>query len=230
MLVDCITGLPISEITTTADVADSTVVKDILSQTNNFISIDECTFIADKGYDVKVVYNLVKDVYNGECAIPLNKRNTKNPKKLSLRHPICEAGLAMHKDGKFSDNNRTRQKYCCPFKRSKNGSCPCNHKNWNNGKKTRSCTKYVTLPDDYRLSIDRDYVTFKKIYAMCTEAERYNLRFKSTGQECLWIHNLNAAKNMNSIAHIALLITAVAAVVTKSQYSYCSLKSVKRIA
>jgi hypothetical protein len=44
--------------TTTADVADSKVVEDILNQTNKFISIDECTFIADKGYDVKAVYNL----------------------------------------------------------------------------------------------------------------------------------------------------------------------------
>ena len=135
--------------TTTADVADSTVVLDILSQTNDFLSIEECTFFADKGYDLKAIYNAVKDIYHGECFIPINKRNTKNPKKLSTGHPICEAGLAMHKDGKFSDNGRTRQKYCCPFKRSKSGCCPCNHKNWNNGKKTRGCTKYVTLPDDY---------------------------------------------------------------------------------
>lgn len=149
ILVDCITGLPIFEMTTTADVADSTVVLDILSQTNDFLSIEECTFFADKGYDVKAIYNAVKDIYHGECFIPINKRNTKNPKKLSTGHPICEAGLAMHKDGKFSDNGRTRQKYCCPFKRSKSGCCPCNHKNWNNGKKTRGCTKYVTLPDDY---------------------------------------------------------------------------------
>lgn len=149
ILVDCITGLPIFEMTTTADVADSTVVLDILSQTNDFLSIEECTFFADKGYDVKAIYNAVKDIYHGECFIPINKRNTKNPKKLSTGHPICEAGLAMHKDGNFSDNGRTRQKYCCPFKRSKSGCCPCNHKNWNNGKKTRGCTKYVTLPDDY---------------------------------------------------------------------------------
>ena len=230
VLVDCITGLPISEITTTADVADSKVVEDILNQTNKFISIDECTFIADKGYDVKAVYNLIKDVYHGDCIIPLNKRNTKNPKKLSSGHPICEAGLAMHKDGIFSDRNRTRQKYCCPYKRSKNGIFPCNHKCWNNGKKNRGCTKYVTLPDEYRLSIDRDCISFKKIYALRTEAERYNSRFKSTGQERLWIHSLNAAKNLNSFAHIALLAVAVAAVVTKSACSYRFLKSVKRLA
>ena len=230
VLVDCITGLPIFELTTTADVYDSIVALDILNQTNSFLSIRECTFIADKAYDVKAIYNTVKDVYFGECAIPLNKRNTKNPKKLSSGHPICEAGLAMHKDGKFSDNGRTRQKYCCPFRQSKTSVCPCNHKNWNNGKKNRGCTKYVTLPDDYRLSIDRECISFKKIYALRTEAERYNARFKQTGQERLWVRSFNAAQNLNTIAHIALLAVASAAVSFKSEVSVRCLKSAKRYA
>ncbi len=230
VLVDCITGLPIFEFTTTADVYDSIVALDILNQTNSFLSIRECTFIADKAYDVKAIYNAVKDVYYGECAIPLNKRNTKNPKKLSSGHPICEAGLAMHKDGKFSDNGRTRQKYCCPFRQSKTSVCPCNHKNWNNGKKNKSCTKYVTLPDDYRLSIDRECISFKKIYALRTEAERYNARFKQTGQERLWIRSFIAAQNLNTIAHIALLAVASAAVSFKFDASIRSLKSAKRYA
>ena len=230
VLVDCITGLPIFELTTTADVYDSIVALDILNQTNSFLSIRECTFIADKAYDVKAIYNTVKDVYFGECAIPLNKRNTKNPKKLSSGHPICEAGLAMHKDGKFSDNGRTRQKYCCPFRQSKSSVCPCNHKNWNNGKKNRGCTKYVTLPDDYRLSIDRECISFKKIYALRTEAERYNARFKQTGQERLWVRSFNAAQNLNTIAHIALLAVASAAVSFKSEVSVRCLKSAKRYA
>lgn len=82
------------------DAADSTVVEDILSKTNHFLSIEACTFIADKGYDVKAVYNLIKGVYHGECVTPLNKHNTKNPEKLPSGHPICEAGLAMHKTAK----------------------------------------------------------------------------------------------------------------------------------
>ena len=230
ILVDCITGLPIFELTTTADVADSTVALEILSQTNEFLSVEECTFIADKGYDVKEIYNTVKETYHGDCVIPLNKRNTKNPKKLPSGHPICDAGLAMHKDGKFTDKGRTRQKYCCPFKRSNCGECPCSHKNWNNGKKNRGCTKYVTLPDDYRLSIDRDCISFKKIYSLRTEAERYNSRFKATGQERLWIKNFKAAQNLNTISHIAILAVAYAAIVTKSEKSYRSLKDNKRLA
>lgn len=230
ILLDCITGLPIAEITTPANVADSTVVEELLAKADTYLTLEGCTFIGDKGYDVKAIYELVRSKYHGECVIPLNKRNTKNPKKLSSGHPICDAGLAMHKDGKCSDSGRTRQKYCCPFKRSKSGSCPCGHKNWNNGKKCRGCTKYVTLPDDYRLSIDRECVTFKKIYALRTEIERYNSRFKSTGQERLWVHSQKAAQNLNTIAHIALLAVAHAAVVTQSEYSYRCLKSVKRTA
>ena len=136
----------------------------------------------------------------------------------------------MHKDGKFSDSGRTRQKYCCPFRLSKTFVCPCNHKNWNNGKKNRGCTKYVTLHDDYRLSIDRDCISFKKIYALRTEADRYNARFKQTGQERLWVRSFNAAQNLNTIAHIALLAVASAAVLFKSQASVRCLKSAKRFA
>lgn len=230
VLVDCITGLPIYELTTTADVADSTVTLDILSQTNNFLSIDECTFLADKGYDVKEIYNTVKLTYHGECVIPLNKRNTKDPKKLAAGNIICEAGLAMHKDGKSSDSGRTRQKFCCPLKNSKNCVCPCNHKNWNNGKKHRGCVKWTTIPDDYRLSIDRECLSFKKLYSLRTEAERYNSRFKQTGQERLWVRNFKSAANLNTIAHISMLAVAIATVVTKSDVSYRSLKSLKRLA
>lgn len=230
ILVDCITGLPIFELTTAANVSDSTVALNILSQTNKFLPINECTFIADKGYDVNKIYDTVKNVYNGECIIPLNKRNSKQSKKLKSGHPICDAGLAMHKDGKFSDNGRTRQKYCCPFKHSSKGSCPCCHKNWNNGKKNRGCTKYITLPDNYRLSIDRDCSTFKKLYALRTEEERYNFRFKQTNQERVWVRGINATQNLNTIAHIALLAVAYATVVTKSKISYRSLKGNMRSA
>lgn len=58
--------------------------------------------------------------------------------------------------------------------------CPCNHKCFHKGSKATGCTKYVTLPDDYRLSIQRDSIAFKSIYALRTECERYNSRFKAT--------------------------------------------------
>lgn len=198
VLVDCISGLPLYERTTPANTADSTVVQEILAAANAVLPLRECTFLGDKGYDAKDVYNLVKDIYEGEAVIPLNKRNTKDLDKLPSGRLICEAGLAMRKDGKIFDRNknRIRQKFCCPFRHSKSGTCPCNHKNWNNGKKNQGCTKYKTIPSDYRLSIDRDCPCFKRTYALRTECERYNSRFKASGQERLWVRNGNSAANL----------------------------------
>ena len=76
--------------TTTAEVADSTVALDILAGTHAFLPVTECTFLADKGYDVKKIYNLVKELYDGECIIPLNKRNTKN--LAGCQAGICSRG------------------------------------------------------------------------------------------------------------------------------------------
>ena len=229
ILVDCISGLPICELTTGANVSDSSVTLEILAKANSFLPLAECTFLADKAYDVKAIYNAVHDIYNGDCFIALNKRNTKSHKKLPSGNIICEAGLAMHKDGKFSENGRTRQKYSCPFKRSKGGCCPCNHKCWNNGKKNRGCTKYVTIPDDYRLSIDRSSISFKSVYALRTESERYNSRFKQAGCERVFVRCGNSVKNLNTIAHISLLSIAIAAVITKKDVSYRSVKTLKRL-
>lgn len=195
---------PFCELTTGANVSDSSVTLEILKRANSFLPLAECTFLADKAYDVKAIYNAVHDIYNGDCFIALSKRNTKSPKKLPSGNIICEAGLAMHKDGKFSDNGRTLQK-------------------------NRGCTKYVTIPDDYRLSIDRSSIAFKSVYALRTEAERYNSRFKQAGCERVFVRNGNSVKNLSTIAHISLLSIAIAAVITKKDISYRSVKSLKRL-
>lgn len=230
VLVDCISGLPLYELTTPANTADSTVVQELLAAANTVLPLRECTFLGDKGYDVKAVYNLVKDVYEGDAVIPLNERNTKDPDKLPPGRLICPAGLAMHRDGKTFDNGRVRQKFCCPFRHSKSGCCPCNHKNWNNGRKNRGCTKYKTVPSDYRLSIDRGCPQFKRTYALRTECERYNSRFKASGQERLWVRNASSVANLNTLAHISALAVACAAIRTTASHSYRSAKLFRRAA
>lgn len=102
-LVDLISGLPIYEITTTANVADSSVALDILKCTHSFLPLDECSFVADKGYDVKILYYCVHTLYDGECIIPLNKRNSKD-RTLYNDALICDAGLEMKNGGIFSDS------------------------------------------------------------------------------------------------------------------------------
>ena len=105
VLVDCISGLPLYELTTQANIMDSTVAVDILAAANQILPLQGCSFLADKGYDAKSIYNTVKSVYDGEAFIPLKKRNSKS-KALPAGNLICDAGLAMHKDGKTTDNHR----------------------------------------------------------------------------------------------------------------------------
>lgn len=85
ILVDCISELPIFEITTPANTSDCAVTLDILEKTHKFLSISEGCFLADKAYDVKYICNAVKQTYDGEYYMPRNKVNTKNPNKLPSR-------------------------------------------------------------------------------------------------------------------------------------------------
>ena len=48
MLVDCISGLPLYELTTPGNIADSAVAAEILAAADQTISLKECTFLADK--------------------------------------------------------------------------------------------------------------------------------------------------------------------------------------
>ena len=70
VLVDCISGLPLYELTTPGNIADSAVAAEILAAADQTISLKECAFLADKGYDAKSIYNTVKSVYDGEAFTP----------------------------------------------------------------------------------------------------------------------------------------------------------------
>ena len=72
------------KMTTSAETVDSTVAVNILAQTHSFLSLEECSFIGDAGYDIKEIYNIVRNVYHGDCYILINPRNTKNPELLPI--------------------------------------------------------------------------------------------------------------------------------------------------
>ena len=63
-------GLPLCELTTPGNIADSSVAAEILAAADQTISLKECAFLADKGYDVKSIYNTVKQSMKGEAFIP----------------------------------------------------------------------------------------------------------------------------------------------------------------
>ncbi len=59
VITDSISGLPIAEITVTADLADSSIIIDFLKETDKWFSLKEAYFIADKAYDTKDIHNFI---------------------------------------------------------------------------------------------------------------------------------------------------------------------------
>lgn len=232
ILVDAISGLPIAEITTTANIADSEIAIPLLRNIHSWFPLDETFFIADKGYDIKDIYNYVYNELHGHCFIPLNQRNSKkNRKSIPCGNLICDAGFAMIKDGRQYLSGSIKQKFRCPFYSSKDDSaCTCNHPKYFNGAKKRGCIKYVSTGNDYRASINRKSTYFKSIYSLRTESERYNSRWKNLNTDKASVRNMPAIENLNTIGHICLLALAVAAVKSGKTDCLKSLKNFKKSA
>ena len=164
IICDTKSGLPIYEETYTAEKADISIFIDFLERANKFLTLENSTVIADKGFDSKDNYNYIKYKLKGNAIIAKNKRNTKNTDNIPCGNPICDAGLAMHKDGKQYLKDSIKQKFRCPFAGSKDdSSCPCKHPKYFNGAKRRGCIKYKTIGIDYRSSVDETSKYFKNI-------------------------------------------------------------------
>lgn len=232
ILVDAILGLPIAETTTPANTLDHEVAVSLLKETHKWFSLDRTYFIGDKGYDVRDIYNYVHDDLKGHCFIPINPRNSKKDRKaLASGNLLCDAGLAMHKDGRQYLKNYIKQKFCCPFRVAKDDAlCPCQHPRFFNGKKNRGCVKYVSTGTDYRASINRESPFFKSIYSLRTESERYNARWKRLNNDKVSVRSIDAISNLNTIGHICMLTLALAAVRSEKTEYIKSLKMFQRAA
>lgn len=231
VICDAISGLPIAEFTTTADINEISTFVEILTTTNEWFSLKGSYIIADKGYDSKQNHDFIRNALKGLAFIALNKRGTKKNKVISKGNIICDGGLAMHKDGKQYFDSFIKQKFCCPYRKSKDDSlCPCNHEKYFNGKKNRGCVKYISIGTDYRASINRDSIFFKRIYSLRTESERYNSRWKNLNTEQAYVRNINSISNLNTIGHICLLTVALAAIKSNCVDKSRSLSGLKRSA
>lgn len=232
VMCDAKSGLPIYEVTLTGEKADVSNLVEFLDEVDNWFSLRNAKILADKGFDSKGNYNHIKNALHAHAFIAKNKRNSKViSDRLPCGNPLCEAGLAMHKDGRQYLKDSIKIKYCCPFKTSKDDSkCPCNHPKFNNGCKNRGCIRYESIGIDYRASVDETSAYFKKYYSYRTESERYNSRFKNLNLENASVRNMQSVSNLNTFGHICLLTVAIAAILDNKNESIRSLSQYKRSA
>lgn len=72
------TGLPIFEMTTPANVLEHKVALEMLEKTNAFLSIKECYFIGNQTYDTKAAYMadfLTRTAHAKSFVVPSNAPN-----------------------------------------------------------------------------------------------------------------------------------------------------------
>lgn len=221
---DATSELPIAEITKPANVAESCLLIPQLQSIDQAFQLCIRAVIGDAAFDTTKIIEFIVQELKAEPIIPENPRGGKNEDiKLSRRGiPICIAGLQMLHRCKYYDKkqNRWRHKFVCPIKGSKKFArkvqsfCPWNHPKFYNNR--LGCTRNLRVDVDQSLrdSIDRSSEKFKKLYNLRTSSERIFSRLLTFYMQQPLVKGLNATANVCTIAHITVLVIALAA--TKS--------------
>jgi transposase len=176
--------------------------------------------MADAALDSPGVLSFILDDLKAAPYIPQNLRNTGHPRSQLAISPsgkrVCLAGFEMLDWGKFKEGNRIRRKFVCPITHSKkfskhHPSCSLLESSLFN--KKNGCTSYIqVVSDDIRKRIEYGTEKFKKMYNMRTGSERIFSRLLSLCMNNPSVRGLNAVSNHATIAHITVLLVALAAI------------------
>lgn len=230
VLSDAVSELPIIEETKTANVVDSMVIIPQLESAKSKFNFDIRGVIADAGCDSAKVLSFIIDDIKAKPYIPQNPRRGKNLnlKVSSSGSRICIAGFEMLYWGKFKEGKRTRFKFVCPIThsakfRKEHPFCPWFHPQFLKGK---GCFAYSQILDeDIRKKIDYGSSEFKRIYNLRSASERIFSRLLNLCMQNPSVKGLNAVSNNCTIAHITVLLIALATAKTGNKDKICFVKS-----
>lgn len=205
--------LPLAIHITPASTHDSEVVDILLEKCYENVINKPYYYIMDAAYDQKEIYQLVQEKYHAQAIIPLNHRNSKQPKAGFDWDgtPICSAGYRMVYWGASNNQNKFRcphilGKCDCPF-----GSAWCSDSNYGLVVKTsvKQDARLFTVPH-------RGTRNWNRLYNLRTSAERCFGRLKEhLGLET----GLKLRKYKKVKAHVYLCaITMYAAVIAVNQH------------
>jgi hypothetical protein len=169
----------------------------------------------DAIYDAeKILCFIIRDL-NAKAVIPRNPRNEqRTPFTLKGNEVYCQANLSMHRKGKMTVKKTgiTYLQYCCPIyfgkEKQRHLLCPAAHPKFIQQK---GCNVLIRLTPSIREQIDYGSETFKKLYNKRTSVERIFSRLLSIAMQDPTVIGINAIRNYCTIAHITVLLVALAA-------------------
>lgn len=224
ILNDALTELPIAEATEPANVYEQHLIIPQFKYVKKVFKLPVEAVLGDSAFDsYKIIEFIVKEL-KAKPVIPKNPRRSKDPNiRLSRKGiPTCVAGFEMVSKGKFYDKeqNRMRHKFICPIKASKKFArkvgwfCPWNHPKFFSNRYGCTTNLRIDVDTSIRQNINYGSQTFKKLYSLRSSTERIFSRLLSILMQRPSVIGVNATRNFCTIAHITVLIIALAAVKT----------------
>jgi hypothetical protein len=218
VVIDALSELPIAEITKPANVSEQSLFIPLFDEAKKSFHLPTKEVLADAGYDTE---QLLLYIVNELKALPRVARNPRCHKHADFKPSasgglVCIAGFEMLSRGTFLDRGRLRRKFVCPIKHSKKfaatyPNCPWNLPQFLNG---NGCYAYLRADENIRQSIDYTSASFKKSYNLRTGSERVFSRLLTLCMQNPSVTGLAATANHCTIAHITVLLVALAAVKT----------------
>lgn len=169
---------------------------------------------ADANYDAEEILSYI---YHEIKAMPVIPKNPRGPKKddfqIKKNTVICPANLEMQRKRKMNSRGRIYLQYSCPLYYGKKYEgqflvCPASHPKYFSQK---GCNYLLRLSPTVSQYIDYDSRRFKDIYNQRSSVERVFSRLLSITMFRPTIIGLQTTQNHCTIAHMTVLLIALAA-------------------
>jgi hypothetical protein len=215
VVVDAHEELPIWEGTHPADRAESHQAVPMLQKISQTFCLAIETVGGDAVYDnEKTLCFIIRDM-NAKPVITRNARQLqKTPYTLKGNEVFCQADLAMCRKGKMTVKRTgiTYVQYCCPihFGHQRQGHlvCPAGHPKFTGQK---GCNALIRLSPSIREQIDYGSNAFKQIQKKRSSVKRVFSRLLCIAMQDPPVTGIQAIRNHCTIAHITVLLVALAA-------------------
>lgn len=218
-IVDTDLELPVWEATKKANVHESTLFIPMFEALQQKFHFRIRTVMGDSSFDAEYILAYIKNHLQAKPRIPRNPRNTQPSPGLYTKDNkiICFGGLEMVDRGTsyMKKKNKRYRIFVCPLHHYKKKQivkqhivCPIFHPKFFSQK---GCCHTIRVDNNIRDTIDYGSDRFKKDYTKRTASERVFSRLLTICMQDISLRRENAVKNKCTIAHITVLLVALAA-------------------
>lgn len=213
ILADLEAELPLWEITQPNSIAEMSVALPLLSSALSSLQLHPQSVCADCEYDVEAILRYILQELKAKAFIPQNPRNRdQSGFRREAQQVLCPADLPMHRHGRMTVKGNTYLQYRCPLhfgpRRHELLLCPANHPKFSEQK---GCNYLWRLTGTVRDLIPYGSQEFQQHYHRRTAIERIFSRLLTITIQEPSVRGLASVRNHCTIAHIAVLLVALAA-------------------